>query len=135
MVDASPVIPPTLVGNEQSVDIPPSYNDNMWKIHPLTEQCALNRRVAFWTAPKFPAYNSNHRKVIFQNLQMVGSGPLEVLRKEAYGVNVNFHSPLHKHQLQHIIITISYKLSNRSKTHKITQCYFFFNHPFQIYSS
>jgi len=65
---------------------------------------------------------------------MVGSGPLEVLRKEAYGVSINFHRSLHKYQLQHIIVTISYELSNRSVTHKITQCYFF-NHPFQIYSS
>ena len=65
MVDASPVIPPTPVGNEQSVDIPPSDNndDNRWKIHPLTEQCALNRRVAFWSAPKFPNYNSNHARL------------------------------------------------------------------------
>ena len=71
MVDALPVIPPTPVGNEQSVDIPTSddddnnnnNNNNRWKIHPLTEQCALNRRIAFWSSPKFPAYNSNHARL------------------------------------------------------------------------
>jgi hypothetical protein len=58
MVDALPVIPPAPIGNEQSADIPPS--DNRWKTRPLTKQCALNRRIAIWSPPKFPAYNSNH---------------------------------------------------------------------------
>ena len=66
MVDVTPVIPPTPIpptpaGNGQSVDIPPS--DNQWKIHPLTEQCALGRRIAVWESPKFPDYNNKHSRL------------------------------------------------------------------------
>ena len=61
MVDVTPVIPPTTTGNGQPADIPPS--DNRWKIHPLTEQCALNRRIVLWNSPKFPDYISNHARL------------------------------------------------------------------------
>ena len=44
-------IPPTPSDNEQSTDIPPP--DKLWKIYPLTEQCALNRSVAIWSTPNF----------------------------------------------------------------------------------
>jgi hypothetical protein len=44
--------------NEQSADIP--RPDKRVEINPLTEQCALNRSVAFRSEPKYPAYNSNH---------------------------------------------------------------------------
>ena len=63
MVDVTPVLPP---GNGRSADIPPS--DNRWKIHPLTEQCALNRRMVLWDSPNFPDYNSDHaRLATFEN--------------------------------------------------------------------
>ena len=61
MVDVTPVIPPTTPGNGQTEDIPPS--DNRWEIHPLTEQCALNRRIARWKSPTFPDYNSDHARL------------------------------------------------------------------------
>jgi len=63
MVDVTPVIPPTPAGNGQSADIPPS--DNRWKIHLLTEQCALGRRIAVWESPKFPDYNKHARLATF----------------------------------------------------------------------
>ena len=46
---------------ELSADIPPP--DKLWKIHPLTEQCALNMSVAIWSTPKFPAYISSHARL------------------------------------------------------------------------
>ena len=54
-------IPPAPTGNGQSDDIPPP--GNRWKIHPLTEQCALNRRIAVWSSPEFPAYKSKHARL------------------------------------------------------------------------
>ena len=61
MVDVTPVIPPTTPD-----DIPPS--DNRWKIHPLTEQCALNRRISRWKSPLLPDYTSDHvRLATFEN--------------------------------------------------------------------
>jgi len=44
--------------DEQSSYIPPP--DKRSDIHPLTEQCALNRSIAIWSAQKFPSYLSNH---------------------------------------------------------------------------
>jgi len=58
---------------EYPTDIPPPPSDNKnqpiihpqinWKIHPLTEQCALNRSRTVWSSPQFPAYNSNHSRL------------------------------------------------------------------------
>ena len=58
MVDVTPVIPPTTPSSGQPEDIPPS--DSSWEIHPLTEQCALNRRIARWKSPAFPDYTRDH---------------------------------------------------------------------------
>ena len=60
-LDCSTDIPPAPTDKEQSADIPPP--DKRWKIHPVTEQCALNRSITVWSSPKFPAYNSKHARL------------------------------------------------------------------------
>jgi len=62
--------PPPPSDNEQSADITPT--NKLWKIHHLTEQCALNRSVAIWSLPKFSVYNSNHAR-----LATFGKCPME----------------------------------------------------------
>ena len=59
--DLSTDTPPPPNDTEQSADIPPP--DKLMNIHPLTEQCALNRSVAIWNSPKFLAYFSNHARL------------------------------------------------------------------------
>jgi len=58
---SSDIPPPAPADGEESADIPP--HNKYWKIHPLTEQCALNRSKVVWNWPKFPAYNSKHSRL------------------------------------------------------------------------
>jgi len=53
--------PPPHSEIEHSAHIPP--RDKPRKIHPLTEQCGLNRSITIWISPKFPAYNSKHARL------------------------------------------------------------------------